>query len=383
MISGERAAVQAIIATLKDAGIRSRQLAIAIAAHSPLMEPILDEFERVAATITYAPPQIDFVSGMTGQIANQHEVTNADYWRRHMRQAVRFAASIETLRQQGYELFVEIGPAPTLIGMAQRCVSDGVWLPSLRPGQTDWQTLLTSLGTLYVRGVEIDWSGFDRDYVSARRRVPLPTYPFQRQRYWFDQKAAQPRSAISRPALAQTGAHPLLGVRVSSPAITDVVFETQLSAQWPSFLDHHRIYGLVVLPSPAYIEMVLTAAEQAFGVARPALEEFTINEALLLPEDGTRTIQVIMSQPQDNRVEFKVFSRNADDWILHATGQGEPQADDGDSNGVVDRLKSSRAVQLRFPAKTITRVCATWDWSSARSSVASRTCGDVTAKRWG
>ncbi len=320
VVSGEHSAVQAIGATLKDAGIRSRQLAIAIAAHSPLIEPILDEFERVAGTVTYAPPQIDFVSGVTGQIAQPHEVTNADYWRRHMRQTVRFASGIETLRGQGYKLFVEIGPAPTLIGMAQRCVPDGVWLPSLRPGQTDWQTLLNSLSMLYVHGVAVDWAGLDRDYAPRRRRVPLPTYPFQRQRCWFDQKTPQ-RNVIRPSALSQMGEHPLLGVRMTSPALSDIVFETQLSAQWPSFLDHHRIYGLAVLPSPVYIEMVLTAAEQAFGVVRPALEEFAINEALLLPEDGARTIQVIISQPQADHVAFQVFSRNANEWVRHATGK--------------------------------------------------------------
>jgi acyl transferase domain-containing protein len=321
VISGERSAVQAIIETLKAKGIRSRQLAVSIAAHSPLMEPLLDEFERVAATVTYAPPQIDLVSGMTGQIVSQHEVTNAAYWRRHMRQPVRFAASIETLRQHGYELFVEVGPAPTLIGMAQRCVSDGVWLPSLRPGQTDWQTMLNSLGALYVRGVEIDWTGFEGDYATARRRVPLPTYPFQRQRYWFSQKPAVQAAAAGRPAFAQAGGHPLLGARVDSPVINDVVFETHLNAQWPAFLDHHRIYGLVVLPSPAYLEMALTAAKQAFGAAQPVVEEFTISEALLLPEEGARTIQLIMSQPHDDRVTFQVFSRNAESWTLHATGK--------------------------------------------------------------
>jgi acyl transferase domain-containing protein len=345
VISGEQSVVQTIIATLKDAGIRSRSLAVSIAAHSPLMDPILDEFERVASTIRYASPQIDFVSGMTGQLANQHEVTSADYWRRHMRQAVRFATSVETLRQHGYELFIEIGPAPTLIGMAQRCVPDGVWLPSLRPGQTDWQTMLASLGALYVRGIDVDWAGFDRDYAAARRRVVLPTYPFQRRRYWFDQRSI-PRSVGKPAASSEVAGHPLLGVRVNSPALKDTVYETQLSAHWPAFLDHHRIYGWVVLPSPAYIEMVLAAAEQAFSVARPALEDFTINEALLLPEDGLRTIQIILSKPQNDHVTFSVFSQNTDDWTLHATGQVNLKPTANQAVSAIDEVKSRCTTEI-------------------------------------
>jgi len=139
------------------------------------------EFERIAAEVTYATPQIPLCSN--GQLVRDDIATPA-YWIR--RQPVRFAASMETLYQQGYEIFLEIGPKPLLLGMARQSLPEGVgtWLVSLRQGQEDWQPLLHSLGELYVRGVSVDWSGFDQDY--SRRRIELPTYPFQRQRYWID-----------------------------------------------------------------------------------------------------------------------------------------------------------------------------------------------------
>ena len=325
VISGEKSAVQPAIERLRTAGFRARALKVAIAAHSPFVEPILDPFEAIAATVKYAPPQIDFVSGLTGQLAGR-EVAKANYWRRHIREAVRFADAIETLRQRGVELFVEIGPAPTLIGMAQRCVPAGVgvWLPSLRPGTADGTQLLTSLGQLYARGVDVDWAGFDRGTLRAGRRIPLPTYPFQRQPYWFNQSGQVDQRAPTapRPPALDESAHPLLGRRISSPVIKDVVFETQLNAHWPPFLDHHRIYGLVVLPSPAYIEMALAAAAQVLGAASPALEDLLIQTALLLPETGSRVIQLTLAEAHDQRVAFQVFAQNdrPTEWTRHATG---------------------------------------------------------------
>jgi malonyl CoA-acyl carrier protein transacylase len=185
VISGKREAAENAIATLKAQGVKTKKLNVSHAFHSPLMEPMLAAFEQVAAEVTYSSPQIKLISNVTGELATA-EIATPEYWCRHVRLPVRFAQSMETLHQQGYELFVEIGPKPILLGMARYCLPEGVgvWLPSLYQGREDWQQLLQSLGALYVRGVQVDWSAFDRNY--SRRRVQLPTYPFQRQRYWAD-----------------------------------------------------------------------------------------------------------------------------------------------------------------------------------------------------
>lgn len=185
VISGKSEAVQKVIATLTDAGIKTKKLTVSHAFHSPLMEPMLADFERVATEVSYSPPKIKLISNVTGKLATT-EITNPEYWCRHVRQPVRFAAGMETLHQQGYEVFLEIGAKPTLLGMGRSCLPDGVgvWLPSLYPGREDWQQILQSLATLYVRGAEVDWPAFDRHY--ARCRLQLPTYPFQRQRYWVE-----------------------------------------------------------------------------------------------------------------------------------------------------------------------------------------------------
>nr|VFJ62545.1 MAG: Acyl transferase domain-containing protein [Candidatus Kentron sp. FW] len=144
------------------------------------------KFEKVARSITYARPRIPLCSDVTGEMATD-EITTSDYWVRHARQPVRFAAGIQTLFEQGFENFLEIGPQPILPGIARRYPPDGVegtWLPSLRQGQDDWRQLLRSLGEWYTRGGTVDWAAFDKGY--TRRKVHLPTYPFQRQRCWFD-----------------------------------------------------------------------------------------------------------------------------------------------------------------------------------------------------
>jgi acyl transferase domain-containing protein len=153
--------------------------------HSPLMEPMLAEFEAVAKEITYNQPRIPLISNVTGQLATP-EIATPEYWVNHVRQTVHFAQSIQTLHQSGYKLFLEIGPKPILLEMSRQCLPEdaGIWLPSLCPPQEDWQQMLSSLGLLYVNKMKIDWSGFDKDYV--RRQLELPTYPFQRQRYWLE-----------------------------------------------------------------------------------------------------------------------------------------------------------------------------------------------------
>ncbi|AFY75730.1 polyketide synthase family protein [Pleurocapsa sp. PCC 7327] len=186
VISGETEAIQQIVSGFASEGIKTKPLQVSHAFHSPLMEPMLAEFERVASEITYALPRIDIISNLTGKLATE-EIATPQYWVAHVRQPVRFAASMEALAKQECEIFLEIGAKPTLLGMARTVLANPksyLWLPSLRPGQEDWQQLLESLAALYVRGAAVDWKGFERDY--PRRRVALPTYPFQRQRYWVE-----------------------------------------------------------------------------------------------------------------------------------------------------------------------------------------------------
>ncbi len=186
VISGTESGVEALIQLLESQGITSKRLQVSHAFHSPLMEPMLEDFAAIARQVQFTPPQITLVSNLTGNVFPVGEVTDATYWCRHLREAVQFSASMETLAREGYNIFLELGPSPVLLGMGRRCLPDstGVWLPSLRKGKDDWQQILESLASLYINKINVNWAGFDQPY--SRRRVNLPSYPFQRQRYWAE-----------------------------------------------------------------------------------------------------------------------------------------------------------------------------------------------------
>lgn len=208
VISGLHEEVQAVAAKLQGEGVTTRLLTVSHAFHSPLMEPILERFEQRAREVNYRPPQLAIVSNLSGKLvaAGDPLTYDASYWRRHVREAVQFDAGMLALAEAGCDVFIEIGPHPTLINMGKRCLGNAgaggqagdrnvpspahgrLWLASLHKESDDWQPLLDSLASLYTAGVPVDWAGFDKDY--ARARLTLPTYAFQRERYWFAEPTA-------------------------------------------------------------------------------------------------------------------------------------------------------------------------------------------------
>lgn len=217
VISGPQEAVRAVLLRLKSEGITVHMMNMGSHAfHSPLMDPILDVFEQTAARFQFAAPRIPLISNLTGRTLGPEVIPSATYWRRHAREPIRFASGMYALAEQGYEIFIEIGPNPILLGMGKRCIQQTVitWLPSLQQGQGNWQTLSAGVAALYTQGVEVDWTGFYQGY--HRHKISLPTYPFERQRYWFDSCAlGNDRSVCSTEASDfSKGFHPLLGRRL-------------------------------------------------------------------------------------------------------------------------------------------------------------------------
>ena len=199
VISGRDAAIDAILERMTAEGISTKRLAVSHAFHSPLVEPMLAEFERIAATVTFRPVEIDLISNVTGDLMSK-AAFSAEYWRTHVRAPVQFRRGVDALVRLGCDAFLEIGPHPTLLGISHDFLENDerLWLPSLRRGSDDWSPLLESLAALYVRGAAVDWQAFDAGY--ARRKVDLPLYPFQRERFWVD-VAAPGRSLEEEHAL--------------------------------------------------------------------------------------------------------------------------------------------------------------------------------------
>ncbi|NJO48507.1 MAG: type I polyketide synthase [Leptolyngbyaceae cyanobacterium RM2_2_4] len=351
VISGKSETIQAIATQLQADGIKTKRLTVSHAFHSPLMAPMQAEFREIAATITFYPPCIPLISNLTGDWAT-NAIATPDYWVDHVQQPVRFAAAIETLRNDASNpgansplanqsatqtlALIEIGPKPTLLGMGRQCcaavdIQNWLWLPSLRAEQDDWQVLLNSLGELYRAGCEINWQGFDQDY--SRRRVSLPTYPFQRQRYWFQAAQPTPNGGIPPTSYStQTPCHPLLGQRLQDLAHRpgDRLWEVQLNAQDLPYLDEHRIFGTAVLSLGSYVEMVLTTAREALGKTCQ-LTDFQLHTPLFLSQKRDRTLQVVLSEQSDGSATFYAHSRSyvshpevSELWTLHATATIRP-----------------------------------------------------------
>jgi len=278
VISGEQTAVQAVLDTLEADGITARPLQVSHAFHSPLMEPMEARFFEVASQMRYEAPRIPLVSNLFGQILERGYVPDAAYWQQHVRGAVQFAAGMAAMAEQ--DIFLELGPKPTLLGMGRLCLQDSSasWLPSLSKGKDDWRVLLNSLGTLYVQGVEIDWDGFDRGY--ARRRVPLPTYPFERDRYWFENSGG--KSA----RLPRTDGH--------------VPAHAASNGRWQSALGSFES-RLAELSESATLETILDVAADVFGSA-VSEEQPDVHEDGAPPEHDELTREALLAQEPEARL---------------------------------------------------------------------------------
>ncbi|GET39921.1 beta-ketoacyl synthase [Microseira wollei NIES-4236] len=322
VISGASAALATICQKLEAQGVKTKRLQVSHAFHSPLMTPMLADFEAIANQVTYNQPQIPLVSNVTGKIADE-SITTAQYWVHHVCQTVRFADSMETLHQLGYEVFLEIGPKPILLGMGRECLpeSEGLWLPSLRPGVDSWQVMLSSLGQLYVAGVKVDWAVFDRDYL--RTKVALPTYPFQRQRYWVENTPPQRQRQQNLTKL-----HPLIDKKLQLPLSKEILFESDFSTETLPFLIDHQVYNFVVVAGACHLSLLLGAAKLTFATEACLLENIVFPQSLVIPEDAVRPVQLVLS-PQESGTSFQLISfdtatdssTQVNQWLVHATGK--------------------------------------------------------------
>jgi acyl transferase domain-containing protein len=286
VISGETRAVESIAAALRDQDVHVQRLNVSHAFHSPLMEPMLEEFAAIARAIPFQEPRLTLISNVTGREAGE-EIAQADYWVQHVRQTVRFADSIQATAANGCGTFLEAGPQPVLCGMGRLCLPPGndLWLPSLHSKRGDWAQLLDSVAELWVRGGEIDWDGFDREY--SRRKIALPTYPFERQRYWFPSigaGAAQGHGAV----------RPLVESLARSPLVKETIVSASLGVANQPYLADHKVHGQVVVPGAAYLAMLVSGAE-VLGWPSCRIEDVYFLAPLVLPDAKPRMVQAVLT----------------------------------------------------------------------------------------
>ncbi|WP_308130159.1 SDR family NAD(P)-dependent oxidoreductase [Kitasatospora aureofaciens] len=336
VISGVEDEVLAAAEELAQGGARTKRLQVSHAFHSPLMDPMLEEFARVAASVSYRAPKLTMVSALTGRPVTE-EVTDPAYWVKHVREAVRFSDAAQALRVTGVRTFIEIGPDGVLSGMGPQTRTDAeddaateAWLPLLRRGRDEPRALLTTLAKVFVRGVAVGW---DKIYTgTGAQRVGLPTYAFQRQRYWLTAAAGSRAEDLG----LGTPAHPLLGAAVELPATGGVVLTGQLALSAQPWLAQSLVTGRVVVPAAALVEMAVRAGDEA-GCGR--VEELTVEMPLMLPERGGVRIQVTVGEADPaGRREVALFARATEgEWVRHASGTLAPDGtDESDGDAVAD-----------------------------------------------
>ncbi|MCY4139782.1 MAG: SDR family NAD(P)-dependent oxidoreductase [Rhodobacteraceae bacterium] len=331
VLSGPEADIDAMVANFESEDVRARRLRKSPAYHSAMIEPALDDLAAAFSRVRYAAPSVPFVSNLTGRVVERDEALDAAYWRRQTREPVAFRASIETLAALNVDTIVEIGPHAVLGPMAllswpepaRGTATPPVTLASLRrpsdstPEPVGGDAFVDAVARGYEAGLPIDFEGLFAG--EARRRIAVPSYPFQRRRHWFEAPKRR----------APGSGHPLLGVRHESPR-GEVTFETEMFASDPAWVKDHLVFGQVVVPGAMFATMAATLL-WGEGARSVVLEDCQLHSPMILQQENSeddqgksgRKLQIVFdgTDGQLSR-RFQVFSRGSEDgWILHLEGR--------------------------------------------------------------
>ncbi|MFG2601881.1 SDR family NAD(P)-dependent oxidoreductase [Streptomyces sp. NPDC048462] len=341
VVAGDGDAVGELVEHWKSLGRAAKLLKVSHAFHSPHMDGMLTQFETIARGLQYGLPKISVMSNLTGEIA-EGDVLGADHWVRHARRPVRFLDGLRALRAEGIDTFVELGPEAVLTAMSRAALDTDEPAPQktgpatltfsvLRRGRPEGTAFEQAMATAHVHGLPVATAPAPNPEAGTALAAQLPTYAFQRSRYWLD--APAPQAPLAAAGLSPAG-HPLLAAVVALPDARGTVWTATLSTRTHPWTAEHTLAGRPVLPGTALLELALTAAAED-GVAELAFEH-----PLVLPEDtpvrlrlwhgpaaadGTRPVAV-HSAPAGARAD----DPDDDGWTLHATGRTEPAGPSAD-----------------------------------------------------
>nr|WP_051838235.1 type I polyketide synthase [Streptomyces sp. NRRL WC-3742] len=335
VVSGEENAVLAVAARLAATGAKARRLTTSHAFHSPLMDPVLEEFRAALDGLAFGRPAIPFVSDLTGRPASPEETASPDYWARHVRGTVRFADGVRALRELGTVRYLEIGPDTLLTTLVQDVLdaSDAsndtevvTAVATLRRGRGEAATLLRAVATVHAAGGAVDWPA-----VLGAPAAPgpdLPTYPFQRTRHWLDAPATT--GDIGAAGLTSAD-HPFLGAAVELADGTGTVLTGRLDLREHPWLAGHTVAGATVLPATALLDLALHAGRAA---GLPVLASLDLEAPLLLPADSALRLQVALAPADDTgeravRIHARPEGAAGEPWTRHAAGVLAPGAGAG------------------------------------------------------
>ncbi|MEV0408779.1 SDR family NAD(P)-dependent oxidoreductase [Actinoallomurus sp. NPDC050550] len=322
VISGPPEQVAAVVAAAQERAWRGRMIDVDYASHGPQVDQITDELDRALAGIEPAVAPVAFYSTVTGARADTATFDTA-YWITNLRRPVRFADAVGALLGDGYRVFIEVAPHPVLSVGMEECFEHAevaaTAVPTLRRDEGDLSRIACSLGHAHVSGLRVDWAPwFGGD--PAPQVVRLPTYAFQRERFWLSGTTGGPD--VTDLGLAPTG-HPVLGAVMEPPEGDGRVLTGRLSRQTLPWLEDHEVLGTVLMPGAGQLEWVLRAADE---VGCGVVDELVLQAPMAVPDSGALSVQVVVGgAEQDGRREVRVYSRPDAAWVCHAAGVLAPE----------------------------------------------------------
>ncbi|MFJ9343566.1 SDR family oxidoreductase [Streptomyces sp. NPDC101733] len=352
VISGATAPLAAVGEQLRAQGVRVDSLAVSHAFHSPLMAEVYEDFAAAIDGITFHEPKISLISNVTGKLARFKEISDPGYWVRHIGEPVRFLAGVRTLAQRGRHALVEIGPSSALTALARRCVNadDHLWLTSLRRKDPAGDATLRALSDYYAAGLNVSWSAFHADGRrpdgAAPARIDLPTYAFQRKRYWLPTVAPRRSAGAGGPAR-----HPLLG------AVADEVRFATGVREFSATFTPEELGALAdladaeqpTLPAGAYIDLLFALQDTVHGHTRAAVTDLRFHEPLLLEPEAEIALTTRLL-PSGDTAEVQIVTLTGGEERLHATARigAHPESDAvaGDLAGAAAALTGPAGQQI-------------------------------------
>ncbi len=321
VLAGEVAALEAVLAGLEAQQVFCRRIKVDVASHSPQMDPLAPALLKALAPIQPRAGRVPLYSTVRERVLDGHEL-DATYWMHNLRQPVQFSTAVAQLVRDGVTLFVELSPHPLLLpsiatGLRERG-ERGTTLPSLRREEDEIATMLGTLGALYTAGVPLDWQAL---FPSGGRTVPLPSYPWQRERYWV----APSEQAGRRAEPGEAGRQGLLGRRrqvAGQPGLE--TWEAPLSLERHPYLAEHVVQGRAVLPGAAYLELALAGARELWGAGAHELTEVRFVQMLSLDPAASYTLQLTINEELSGTARWDIYSRTDTDraeWTHHAGGR--------------------------------------------------------------
>ncbi|MGH8932557.1 MAG: SDR family NAD(P)-dependent oxidoreductase, partial [Egibacteraceae bacterium] len=327
VVSGDLDALDDLLAELAVDEVRTRRIPAHQAGHSSQMEALRERVRDALSGITPRSGDVAFCSTVTGGLLDTTEL-DAFYWYRNLREPVCFEQAVRGLLAQNYRFFVEVSPHPVLTAameeIAEDTGSEAVVVGSSRREDGGLERFLTSAAQLFVRGCAVDWAAA---LPGPERRVELPTYAFQRQRYWLQASAV---AGDVSAAGVEPADHPLLGAQVGLANGDGLLLTGRLSTRTHAWLADHEVMGTVILPGTAFVELAVRAGDQ---VGCDLVSELILEAPLVLPEDGAVRLQVVIGGPDaSGRRELSLYSQieNASgeavwsaadtEWTRHASG---------------------------------------------------------------